>query len=65
MADLITDHDFDPWEYTSGLVVCKHWDPQHPLRMCDRPEDEHALPEVGGDSLKDGEGVGAGGSEVQ
>jgi hypothetical protein len=37
---LITDHEFEPWEYSSGLVVCQYWD-QRRLRMCDRPESEH------------------------
>jgi hypothetical protein len=42
MADLI-EHEFEPWRYESGLVVCQHYDPEHPTRgMCDRPEDEHA-----------------------
>ena len=40
---LISDHEFEPWEYSSGLVVCQHFDPEHHTRgMCDRPEDEHA-----------------------
>ena len=48
---LITDHEFEPWEYTSGLVVCQYWDPQR-LRMCDRPESEHA-PRVEEDAQAD------------
>ena len=44
----ITDHEFEPWRYASGMVVCMHFDPQHPTRgMCDRPAAEHAqVPEV-------------------
>jgi hypothetical protein len=39
----ISDHEFEPWRYESGLVVCMYFDPQHPTRgICDRPEDEHA-----------------------
>lgn len=51
---LISDHEFEPWKYESGLVVCQHWDPEHPTRsICDRPEEEHIqIPEP----AKDGGG---------
>jgi hypothetical protein len=67
---LIDDHEFEPWRYASGLVVCMYFDSEHPTRgMCDRPAEEHArVPEgseVGGDPLQDGEGVGADGGQVE
>jgi len=45
---LITGHEFEPWRYDSGLVICMYFDPEHPTRgMCDRPAAEHArVPDV-------------------
>jgi hypothetical protein len=38
---LITDHAFDRWTYPStGLTTCMH---REDGRMCDRPEEEHAV----------------------
>jgi hypothetical protein len=40
---LITGHEFEPWRYESGKVICQYWDPAHPTRgICDRPKSEHA-----------------------
>jgi hypothetical protein len=62
MADLISEHEFEPWEWSNGEVVCQYFDPERPTRgTCDRPRKEHALPEVSGEPLEDGEGVVAGG----
>jgi hypothetical protein len=60
----ITGHEFEPWEYSNGTVVCIYWDPIR-RRTCDRPRAEHALPQVGGEPVEDGEGVGADGGQVQ
>jgi len=51
----ITDHEFDPWRYDSGKVVCMHFDPQHPTRgMCERAEAEHVLARVEEGAAKEG-----------
>lgn len=50
----ITGHEFEPWRYESGTVVCMHYDPQHPTRgMCDRPESEHAQVPEGSEVASD------------
>ena len=52
---LITDHEFDPWEYDSGKVVCMNFDAQHPTRgMCERAEAEHAPARVEEGAAKEG-----------
>ena len=50
--DRITDHAFEPWTYTSGRTICIHWD-QRRLRVCDRPEGEHAEVDTDAKALDD------------
>lgn len=56
------DHPFEPWTYSNGVTICIHWDG---LRLCERPQAEHASAQVGGDPVQEGEGVGADGGQVQ
>jgi hypothetical protein len=65
-APSLIEHEFEPWEWSDGTVVCKYWDPEHPTRsICDRPESEHASAQVGGEPVEDGQGVGADGGQVE
>jgi hypothetical protein len=44
-APSLIEHEFEPWEYSNGQVICIHWDPLR-LRLCERPEVEHASAQV-------------------
>jgi hypothetical protein len=63
-APSLIEHEFEPWTYSNGTVVCIYWDPIR-RRTCDRPESEHASAQVGGEPVEDGEGVGTDGGQVE